>query len=145
MSKFAAVFKAKQEQDAQEDNQEAVREAVPEPKKTSPAKNTKDRPNTVSGAQERSLKAADQSLEASQPTSDALSHLPMPAKDAPRVPITASTSTTTVQGVGRRPGRPNAKRSDPNFVQTTAYIRKKTHKDVKSHFCRRAQTVSFLN
>lgn len=31
----------------------------------------------------------------------------------------------------RRVGRPNAKRSDPDFVQTTAYIRKDTHKDIK--------------
>lgn len=34
-------------------------------------------------------------------------------------------------GTSRRVGRPNAKRSDPDFVQTTAYIRKDTHRDVK--------------
>jgi len=28
-------------------------------------------------------------------------------------------------------GRPNAKRSNPDFVQTTAYIRRDTHRDVK--------------
>lgn len=31
----------------------------------------------------------------------------------------------------RRVGRPNAKRSDPDFVQTTAYVRKQTHRAVK--------------
>jgi len=31
----------------------------------------------------------------------------------------------------KRRGRPNAKRSDPEFVQTTAYIRRDTHRDAK--------------
>jgi hypothetical protein len=31
----------------------------------------------------------------------------------------------------RRRGRPTGKRSDPNFVQTTAYIRGDTYKAVK--------------
>jgi hypothetical protein len=31
----------------------------------------------------------------------------------------------------RRRGRPTGKRSDPDFEQTTAYIRKDTHRNVK--------------
>lgn len=31
----------------------------------------------------------------------------------------------------KKRGRPNAKRSDPNIIQTTAYIRKETHRNVK--------------
>ena len=31
----------------------------------------------------------------------------------------------------RRRGRPTGKRSDPDFEQTTAYIRKETHRKVK--------------
>lgn len=40
-------------------------------------------------------------------------------------------SPQETQTAPRRVGRPNAKRSDPEFVQTTAYIRKETHRDVK--------------
>lgn len=35
------------------------------------------------------------------------------------------------EGAARRRGRPSGKRSDPDFVQTTAYIRGDTYKGVK--------------
>lgn len=35
-------------------------------------------------------------------------------------------------GAGKRGrGRPSGKRSDPNFVQTTAYVRAETYRDVR--------------
>lgn len=40
-------------------------------------------------------------------------------------------SESTSAGDARKRGRPNAKRSDPMFVQTTAYIRKETLRDTK--------------
>lgn len=46
-------------------------------------------------------------------------------------------------GTPRRVGRPNAKRSDPDFVQTTAYIRKDTHRDVKIALLHEGQEREF--
>ena len=39
-------------------------------------------------------------------------------------------------------GRPRGKRSDPNFEQITAYIRKQTHQASKLPCCRRAEARS---
>jgi hypothetical protein len=40
-------------------------------------------------------------------------------------------STTAASSSSKRRGRPTGKRSDPDFEQTTAYIRKDTHRNVK--------------
>lgn len=53
---------------------------------------------------------------------------------APQKPVkndSAAKERTAVATEPRRVGRPNAKRSDPDYVQTTAYIKKTTHRDVK--------------
>lgn len=46
-------------------------------------------------------------------------------KTSAKKPAQGSDSTA------RRRGRPTGKRSDPDFEQTTAYIRKDTHRSVK--------------
>jgi hypothetical protein len=44
----------------------------------------------------------------------------------------AKRDTATAQAEGKRgPGRPSGKRSDPDFVQTTAYVRGDTYRDVR--------------
>ncbi len=48
-----------------------------------------------------------------------------------QVPDGKAPTDTSLAGDGRRRGRPNAKRSDPMFVQTTAYIRKETLRETK--------------
>jgi hypothetical protein len=50
-----------------------------------------------------------------------------------RAPTAPSRSRRAVEPPAepRRRGRPRAKRSDPDFGQITAYIRKRTHRDVK--------------
>jgi hypothetical protein len=61
------------------------------------------------------------------------------AKREPEAPEQPATPQAAAKA-GARPqtakepalrGRPPAKRSDPDFVQTTAYIRRDTHRDVK--------------
>lgn len=43
----------------------------------------------------------------------------------------AKKSSQVSETPARRRGRPTGKRSDPDFEQTTAYIRKDTHRSVK--------------
>jgi hypothetical protein len=43
----------------------------------------------------------------------------------------AKKSAQVSDSTSRRRGRPTGKRSDPDFEQTTAYIRKDTHRQVK--------------
>jgi len=65
----------------------------------------------------------------------------------PQKPVkTAAISKQRIEaedGSSRRVGRPNAKRSDPDFVQTTAYIRKDTHRDVKIALLHEGQEQEF--
>ena len=49
---------------------------------------------------------------------------------APHKPTKAEQPTSTKV---TKPGRPRAKRSDPNFCQVTAYIRLKTYNKIKMH------------
>ena len=48
-----------------------------------------------------------------------------------------------VATVASRRGRPTGKRSDPNYEQITAYIRKETHKDVKIALLQEGQGREF--
>ncbi len=56
---------------------------------------------------------------------------PTETQPARNVRVLADVSSNGAPTITRRVGRPNAKRSDPDFVQTTAYIKKQTHRDVK--------------
>jgi hypothetical protein len=46
-------------------------------------------------------------------------------------PRTRNAESVRTRVSGRRPGRPNGKRSDTNYTQVTAYLRKDTHQAVK--------------
>lgn len=43
----------------------------------------------------------------------------------------------------KRRGRPRAMRSDPNFLQVTAYIRKTTHQQIKIELLREGKGTNF--
>lgn len=57
---------------------------------------------------------------------------PAPVEDlAPAAPARRQRARTQVPEAPKRRGRPSGKRSDGEYVQTTAYIRRKTHRAVK--------------
>lgn len=45
--------------------------------------------------------------------------------------ISAKKSSASAEADGKKRGRPPGKRSDPDFVQTTAYVRADTYKDIR--------------
>ncbi len=47
------------------------------------------------------------------------------------VKASSAAKTTAVQSTTKRPGRPPAKRTDPGYLQITAYIRRATHAEAK--------------
>ncbi len=55
----------------------------------------------------------------------------------------AQTAAPAVQGLAPRRGRPAGKRSDPDYEQVTAYIKKETHKDVKIGLLQEGQGREF--
>jgi hypothetical protein len=60
---------------------------------------------------------------------------PPPKKRTPKAPPAVVET--------KRRGRPSGKRSDPDFEQVTAYIRRDTHKDVKIALLRDDQGREF--
>lgn len=121
MSKFEAVFAAKQK--AQEEASSSI-ESPPVARD--------------SIARQRPLPATTNRLSPSRRSPQSASNARNLARAQnvdPKTEINSEepvlVSETTKAHDTRRPGRPNAKRSDPDFVQTTAYIRKATHRDVK--------------
>jgi hypothetical protein len=65
---------------------------------------------------------------------------PTPSKVAVADPL----STPAERPAERRgPGRPRGKRSDPEFVQTTAHIRRETHRAVKIALLQEGQGREF--
>jgi hypothetical protein len=56
---------------------------------------------------------------------------------------TGQAAIASSQAVAPRRGRPAGKRSDPDYEQTTAYIRKDTHKDVKIALLQEGQGKEF--
>jgi hypothetical protein len=55
----------------------------------------------------------------------------------------AQTAVTVVPALAPRRGRPAGKRSDPDYEQVTAYIKKETHKDVKIGLLQEGQGREF--
>lgn len=53
------------------------------------------------------------------------------AKGRDKTSSKKSSTTAATGSSSKRRGRPTGKRSDPDFEQTTAYIRKDTHRNVK--------------
>lgn len=64
---------------------------------------------------------------------------PVPVQP-PSLPA-SSTPVTTAPGRGR--GRPRAKRSDPDFEQVTAYIRRNTHRQIKIALLQESEESDF--
>lgn len=55
----------------------------------------------------------------------------------------AAVPANTPEEGTRRRGRPRGKRSDPDFEQVTAYIRSRTHREVKIALLREAEGREF--
>jgi hypothetical protein len=53
------------------------------------------------------------------------------AKGRDKTSSKKSSASAATGSASKRRGRPTGKRSDPDFEQTTAYIRKDTHRNVK--------------
>lgn len=56
---------------------------------------------------------------------------------------TQKPETLTIQISEKKRGRPTAKRSDPAFLQVTAYIRKETHRKTKIRLLEEGQGREF--
>jgi hypothetical protein len=65
-----------------------------------------------------------------------------PKRPGQKKQLQTKTSMPTVVEIPRR-GRPAGKRSDPDYEQVTAYIRKHTHKDVKIALLQEGQGREF--
>ncbi len=56
---------------------------------------------------------------------------------------TQKPESLTIQTAEKKRGRPTAKRSDPDFMQVTAYIRKETHRKTKIRLLEEGQGREF--
>lgn len=56
---------------------------------------------------------------------------------------TQKSESLNIQTFEKKRGRPSAKRSDPDFLQVTAYIRKETHRKTKIRLLEEGQGREF--